>query len=64
MAYDEYLEKRPRLRLRLRVRKKVPVPVFALNLDLNLNLDFEERGATGFDGDTEVTVACRALGNS
>jgi len=21
-------------------------------------------GATGFDGDTEVTVACRALGNS
>ncbi len=26
----------------------------------NLNI----RGATGFDGDTEVTVACRALGNS
>lgn len=23
-----------------------------------------ERGATGFDGDTEVTVACRALGDS
>ena len=35
-----------------------------LNLDLNLNLDSHERGATGFDGDTEVTVACRALGNS
>ena len=24
----------------------------------------EQKGATGFDGDTEVTVACRALGNS
>ena len=26
----------------------------------NLN----RKGATGFDGDTEVTVACRALGDS
>ena len=27
-------------------------------------ISLKERGATGFDGDTDTTVACRALGDS
>lgn len=33
-------------------------------LHLNLQPEPSRKGATGFDGDAEVTVACRALGDS
>ena len=40
-----------------------------ITLDLNLNLTLSsqftrEEGATGFDGDTDATDACRAPGDS
>ncbi len=39
-------------------------PRSEVKTQLEAFFNIRRKGATGFDGDTEVTVACRALGDS
>ena len=50
----------------MKAKAQVEAKETEVHLNLSLNLDFVSMkgGATGFDGDTDTTVACRALGDS